>query len=234
MAILSCIQEDKTMVKKILGYVSPLERIIICSIAAVLLYKVMGRWVFIPVFVLYWGISFLITVKFAGISGIKNWLQKPSGKMGWLILSVLVGFIPFQIFLTNLQIITVPLMLLSMPFVLLNPFFEELYWRGFALDFTFKSKVLSSIYSSILFIISHLFIWGVFSYGNRNYFLIGSLAIMSTVWCIVRIKTKSLWWCIISHFIVDVFNLMVFVMLNKVIPAQGYIPALESLFGLIK
>jgi len=222
------------MVKKIMGYVSPLERIIICSIAAVLLYRVMGRWVFIPVFVLYWGISFLITVKFAGISGIKNWLQKPSGKMVWLILSVLVGFIPFQIFLTNLQIITVPLMLLSIPFVLLNPFFEELYWRGFVLDFTFKSKVLSSLYSSILFIISHLFIWGVFSYGNRNYFLIGSLAIMSTVWCIVRMKTRSLWWCIISHFLVDVFNLMVFVMLNKVIPAQGYISALERLFGIIR
>ncbi len=222
------------MIKRIKGYVSPLERIIICSVAAVLLYKVMGRWVFIPVFILYWGISFLITIKFAGISGIKNWLQKPNGKMGWLILSVFVGFIPFQIFLINLQIITVPLILLSIPFVLLNPFFEELYWRGFVLDFTFKSKVLSSFYSSILFIISHLFIWGVFSYGNRNYFLIGSLAIMSTVWCIVRMKTKSLWWCIISHFLVDVFNLMVFVMLNKVIPAQGYIPALELLFGRIK
>jgi len=222
------------MVKKIMGYVSPLERIIICSIAAVLLYKVMGRWVFIPVFILYWGISFFITVKFAGISGIKNWLQKPCGKMGWLILSVLVGLIPFQIFLNNLQIITVPLMLLSIPFVLLNPFFEELYWRGFVLDNTFKSKILSSLYSSILFIISHLLIWGVFSYGNRNYFLIGSLAIMSTVWCIVRMKTKSLWWCIISHFLVDVFNLMVFVMLNKVIPAQGYIPALERLFGIIR
>jgi len=221
------------MIKKIIGYVSPLALIIICSITAVLLYKVMGQWVFIPVFVLYWGISFLITIKFTGISNIKSWLQKPSGKIGWLILAVFVGFIPFQIFLTNLQNITVPLMLLSIPFVLFNPFFEELYWRGFALDFTFKSKVLSSLYSSILFILSHLFIWGVFSYGNRNYFLIGSLAVMSTVWCIVRIKTKSLWWCIISHFFVDAFNLMVLVMLNKVIPTHGYIHVLERLFGVI-
>jgi membrane protease YdiL (CAAX protease family) len=194
----------------------------------------MGQWVFIPVFILYWGISFLITIKFAGISGIKNWLQKPSGKIGWLVLSVIVGLIPLQIFLTNLHILTFPIILLSIPFVLLNPFFEELYWRGFVLDFTFPSKIASSLYSSILFILSHLLIWGVFSYGNRNYFLIGSLAIISTTWCIVRIKTKSIWWCIISHFFVDVFNLMVFVMLNIYIPERGYIPALEYLFGAIK
>ena len=222
------------MLRKVLGIISPLERIIVCSISAVLLYKVMGKWVFIPVFMLYWGLSFFITVKFAGISGIKNWLQKPVGKIRWLVLSVIVGFIPLQILLTNLHIITFRMILLSIPFVLLNPFFEELYWRGFVLDYTFSSKKISSLYSSVLFILSHLFIWGVFSYGNRNYFLIGSLAIMSTVWCIVRIKTKSLWWCIISHFLVDVFNLMVLVMLNKVIPEQGYIPALELLFGVIK
>ncbi|MDR2608144.1 MAG: CPBP family intramembrane metalloprotease [Treponema sp.] len=222
------------MSKKILSYVSPIGLIISCSIAAVLLYPVFDKWVFIPVFVLYWGISFLITLKLASVSCIKNWLQKPIGKIRWPVLSVIAGFIPLQIFLVNLHIITLPSALLSIPFVLLNPFFEELYWRGFVLDFTFTSKKLSSLYSSILFVLSHLCIWGVFSYGNRNWFLLGSLVIMSTVWCMVRIKTKSLWWCIISHFFVDVFNLMVFVMLNLYIPEQGYITALELLFGPIK
>jgi membrane protease YdiL (CAAX protease family) len=222
------------MLKTILRYFSPIALIIVCSASAILLYPVFGKWVYMPVVVLYWSISFLLTFKFAGISGIKDWLQKPSGKIHLLVLSVIVGFIPLQIFLTNLHIITLPLALLSVPFVLLNPFFEELYWRGFMLDFTFSSKKISSLYSSILFILSHLFIWGVFSYGNRNYFLIGSLAIMSAVWCIVRIKTKSLWWCIISHFFVDVFNLMIFVMLNLLIPEHGYISALELLFGKIK
>jgi membrane protease YdiL (CAAX protease family) len=221
------------MLKTLLRYFSPIALIIVCSVSAVLLYPVFGKWVYIPVVVLYWGISFLIAFKFAGVSGIKRWLQKPSGKIHLLVLSVIVGFIPLQIFLTNLHIITLPLAFLSIPFVLLNPFFEELYWIGFVLDFTFSSKKISSLYSSILFILSHLFIWGVFSYGNRNYFLIGSLAIMSTVWCIVRVKAKSLWWCIISHFFVDVFNLMIFVMFNLVIPEKGYISVLELLFGKI-
>jgi membrane protease YdiL (CAAX protease family) len=125
-------------------------------------------------------------------------------------------------------------MLLSILFSILNPFFEELYWRGFVLDYTFRSKLSSSIYSSILFILSHLFIWGVFSYGNRNLYLIFSLVIMSIVWCIVRIRTKSLWWCIISHFFVDLFNLLVFVMLNIYIPKQGFIPQLDFILGTIK
>jgi membrane protease YdiL (CAAX protease family) len=219
---------------KILSRLSPIGLIMICSISALLLYPVFGKWVFIPVFVLYWGISFFVTSKFAGITGIKNWLQKPAGKIRWPVLSVLAGFIPLQILLSNAHIVTLPLALLSIPFVLLNPFFEELYWRGFVLDFTFTSKKVSSLYSSTLFILSHLLIWGVFSYGNRNWFLIGSLAIMSAVWCIVRIKTKSLWWCIISHFFVDLFNLVVFVMLNIYIPEQGYITALELLFGPVK
>jgi len=222
------------MNKRVLGVISPIVLIFICSISTVLMNKVIGKWIFIPAFILYWGLSFLITVRIAGISSIKSWFQKPDGKVGWLILSIITGFIPFSIFLSHLSIITLPLMLLSITFAIINPFFEQLYWRGFLLDYTFKSKILNSIYSSILFILSHLFIWGVFSYGNRNFFLIGSLAIMSTIWCLVRVKTKSLWWCIISHILVDIFNLIVFVMLNMVVPEHGYITALEHIFGVIK
>ena len=222
------------MTVKTFGVVSPILLIAICCTFTILMTPAMSEWVFIPAFALYWGLSFLITYKTAGISTVKNWFKKPAGKINWLILSVLIGFIPFLIFLTNFHLITVPLILLSIPFVLLNPFFEELYWRGFMLDFAFSSKIVSSLYSSIFFILSHLFIWGVFSYGNRNFFLIGSLAIMSAVWCVVRVKTKSLWWCIFSHFLVNIFNLLVFVMLNVIIPEHGYIYALDLLFGVIK
>jgi membrane protease YdiL (CAAX protease family) len=222
------------MGKRIFSYVSPIALIVLCHLFVVFLYKIMGQWVFVPAFIVYWGLCALIVVKFAGVSYIKNLFHKPVGKIGWLILSVIVGFLPFSIILMNFSIITVPLMLLSILFSIINPFFEELYWRGFVLDNTFRSKSLSSIYSSILFILSHLFIWGVFSYGNRNLYLIASLTIMSIVWCIVRIKTKSLWWCIVSHFFVDLFNLLVFVMLNIYIPEEGFIPQLDYILGIIK
>ena len=222
------------MLKTIFRYLSPVFLIVVCSVSAILLKTVLGKWVFIPVFILYWSLSFLVVLKYAGVSGVKTWFKNPAGKIKWLIISIITGFIPLQIFLSNLEIITFPLILLSLPFILFNPFFEEIYWRGFLLDYTFFSKKISSIYSSILFVLSHLFIWGVFSYGNRNWFLIASLALMSTVWCIVRIKTKSLWWCVISHFFVGIFNLMILVMLNLVIPENGYIRMFDQLFGTIR
>jgi membrane protease YdiL (CAAX protease family) len=222
------------MTKRIFSCVSPIILIALCHIFVVFLNKIMGQWIFIPAFIVYWGLSVLIVFKITGISYIKTLLNKPVGKSGWLILAIIVGFLPFSILLRSLSIITIPLMLLHILFSIINPFFEELYWRGFVLDYTFRSKILSSIYSTILFIPSHLFIWGVFSYGNRNLYLIFSLLIMSIVWCIVRIKTKSLWWCIISHFFVDLFNLLVFVMLNIYIPEQGFIPQLDFLLGTIK
>jgi membrane protease YdiL (CAAX protease family) len=57
---------------------------------------------------------------------------------------------------------------------------------------------------------------------------------MSIAWCIVRIKTKSLWWCILSHFFVDLFNLLVFIMLNIYVPDKGYIPQLDYILGVIQ
>jgi membrane protease YdiL (CAAX protease family) len=222
------------MNKRILASISPIALIAVCHFFVVFLYKIMGQWVFVPAFIVYWGLSALCVFKLAGISYIKTLFNKPGGSIGWLILSIIVGFLPFSIFLTSLSIITAPLMLLSILFSIINPFFEELYWRGFVPDNTFRSKPLSLIYSGILFILSHLFIWGVFSYGNRNIYLIVSLIIMSVVWCIVRIKTRSLWWCIISHFLVDLFNLLVFVMLNIYVPEQGFIPHLDFILGIIK
>ena len=43
---------------------------------------------------------------------------------------------------------------------------------------------------------------------------------------IMSVKTFG----IISHFLVNVFNLLVLVMLNIIVPEHGYIPALELLF----
>jgi membrane protease YdiL (CAAX protease family) len=222
------------MSKKIFFYLSPIALIATCHLFVVFINKIMGQWVFVPAFIVYWGLSALIAFKLAGVSYINNLFNKPVGKIGWLILSIIIGFLPVSILLGNLSMITVPLMILSVLFSIINPVFEELYWRGFVLDYTFRSKLLSSIYSSMLFILSHLCIWGVFSYGNRNLFLIFSLIIMSIVWCIVRVKTKSLWWCIISHFFVDLFNLLVFVMLNIYVPEQGFIAQLDFILGVIK
>jgi membrane protease YdiL (CAAX protease family) len=208
--------------KKIFAILSPIVVISLCGIFVIIFSKFILEWVFIPTAIIYWLLSFTISLKIIGKETIKNYFNKPIGNIGWLILAIIIGFIPFSILLQNTNLLNDPIViLLWLLFSLINPFFEEIFWRGLLLENIFKSKAVSTIYSTVLFVISHLCIWGIFSYGNRNIFTIISLIIMGIVWCIIRYKTKSLWWSIISHIMVDGFNLCVFVFLNLYIPEQG-------------
>jgi membrane protease YdiL (CAAX protease family) len=201
---------------------SPIIVIVFCNIFVLIFTKYISEWVFLPTVIIYWSLSFIISLKISGKESIKNYFNKPQGSKGWLILSIFIGFIPFSILLLNINLLHDPkIIIIWLIFSLLNPFFEQIYWRGFLLENTFKSKTLCTIYSTVLFTLKHLLIWGIFSYGNRNIFTIISLIIMGTVWCLVKYKTKSLWWNIISHIMVDIFNLSVFVFLNLYIPEHG-------------
>jgi uncharacterized protein len=208
--------------KKIFIILSPIFVILFCGIIVIIFSRFISEWVFVPVAIIYWLLSFIITLKVTGKNSIKSYFNKPFGSIGWLILSIVIGFLPFTILLLNLRLLNNFIVIVFwILFSIFNPYFEEIYWRGFLLENTFKSKTLCSIYSTFLFVISHLCIWGIFSYGNRNIFTIISLIIMGIGWCIIKIKTKSLWWNIISHTLVDFFNLSVFVFLNLYIPEHG-------------
>jgi membrane protease YdiL (CAAX protease family) len=209
-------------IKKTFAILSPVFVIAFCGIFVKITLSIFFNWIFIPLAIIYWLLSFFISLKIAGKESIKEYFIRPKGSIGWLILSIIIGFLPVSILLLNFSILTNPIIIiLWIAFSLINPFFEEIYWRGFLLENTFRSKLLCIIYSTIFFVISHLFIWGIFSYGNRNIFTILSLIIMGVLWCLIKYKTKSLWWNIISHFMVDIFNLSVFVFLNLYIPEHG-------------
>jgi membrane protease YdiL (CAAX protease family) len=209
-------------IKKTFVILSPVFVIAFCGIFVKMTLTIFSEWVFIPVAIIYWLLSFFISLEITGKELIKKYFNRPKGSIGWLILSIIIGFLPFSILLLNLNILSNPIIIiLWIAFSLINPFFEEIYWRGFLLKNTFRSKLLCTIYSTVFFVISHLCIWGIFSYGNRNIFTIFSLIIMGVLWCLINLKRKSLWWNIVSHFMVDIFNLSVFVFLNLYIPEYG-------------
>ncbi|WP_396021241.1 type II CAAX prenyl endopeptidase Rce1 family protein [Bacillus sp. S/N-304-OC-R1] len=70
----------------------------------------------------------------------------------------------------------------------------------------------------LFFVLSHPFMWGVFSIANRSYQMYISLFVMGVIWSLIRYRTKSLRWCVYSHMLVDFGNLSVFVFLNLYIP----------------
>lgn len=79
-------------------------------------------------------------------------------------------------------------------------------------------KWFAILYTTILFVISHPLMWGVFSYANKSYHLYIYLSVAGIVWAITYLKTKSLRFVILSHFIVDMGNMSVLTFLNIYLP----------------
>ncbi|MFD2630426.1 CPBP family intramembrane glutamic endopeptidase [Oceanobacillus kapialis] len=200
---------------------SPIVVILIGFITATVFSKFIGGWAWVPLALVYWSTTGFMVMYFKGDKRIKDWLRKPQSAKASVILSLLLGMFPLTILVMNYNLFdSVMLVVLWLLFALINPWFEELYWRGILLDAAgdWFPKWASVIYSTIFFVISHPFMWGVFSIANTSYHLYIYLTIMGVVWSITYFTTKSLRWAIVSHFIVDVGNLAVLTFLNIYLP----------------
>lgn len=78
----------------------------------------------------------------------------------------------------------------------------------------FKKKWIAVAYSTLLFIAGRPLMWGVFSVTGGSLIILLPLTIISVLWSIIYLKTKSLWWCIISHFLIDTLALTAAMLLN--------------------
>lgn len=197
-----------TNYKKQILLASPFCITIIGFATALLFGNLIGKWAFIPIILIGWSIMILIILRYAGIKSIKKWLHKPQKNYIWPILSVFLGltsipvFVMFHHLLSDWKVL-LPWLLLA----LINPWIEEFYWRGILLDVTEKWKGWYSVsFSSLTFALNHA-IFGINSELFRGPEVMLSTLIMGIVWAITYKKTKSLWWCIIAHFLVDFFTL---------------------------
>ena len=194
----------------------PFIIITIGLIVAVTANHIMGAWAFIPLALVYWS-SIIIVVK-PTTEMIAEKLVYPPKHFRY----VLLAFIPVSFciisFAWGVQYISrISLIVLWVIFAVINPITEELYWRGYLLDNLNWKPAIKILFSTILFTLSHL-MWGVFSITIRSYIMLAPLLVMGITWGYVYYKTKSLKWCIIAHFFVDLLNLSVWVFLNIYIP----------------
>lgn len=211
---------SESTVKWILA--SPIIIIALGWTTATLFSQWVGAWAWVPVALVYWGSCAWFIWKYRSGKQLAEWLR-PSGRKAKLaiFLCILFGLIPMSILAMNLNLLTSPLLVvLWLLFALINPWFEELYWRGLLLDRLAGHwpNWLSAIYSTVLFTLSHPLMWGVFSIANRNMEVYLFLLAAGLVWSYAYFKMKSLRWNIFSHFLVDIGNLAVFVFLNLYIP----------------
>lgn len=200
---------------------SPLIIIILGFLTATFFKQYIQGWAWVPLALVYWSTLGICIYHFKGDKSVKDWLRKSKPSKLWITLTLLLGMFPLTILMTNYQLFdSISLVLLWLVFALINPWFEELYWRGVLLDglLAWFPKWISILYTTLFFVISHPLMWGVFSIASKSYHLYIYLSVAGIVWAITYYKTKSLRWVIFSHFIVDIGNLTVLTFLNIYLP----------------
>jgi membrane protease YdiL (CAAX protease family) len=157
----------------------------------------------------------------------RHWFRKSQGSKWWIVLALAMGLFSFPlIFFPNIHLMKpFALIIAWFLFAVINSTCEETYWRGFLLDETnHMPRAFGVIYSTIIFTAIHPLMLGVFSKINTfdpahptaliPFWII--LVILSLVFSLLYLKTKSLRLPILSHFLSDLGNLSIFLFMNLV------------------
>ena len=206
---------------KLLFYIlSPILVVITTHISALTLRSYLGLWVWAAIVAIYWITIAVLSFFWNGIEGVKH-LFKPSEKK-WMwkavavafgLLTIPVMFIPYhKLLFTGIAIWSSSLIL-----ALINPFLEEVYWRGVMLETTAAwPKWVSIVYSSLFFAGFHTaFSWSS-TVCRSPMFLINAFA-AGILYSVIASRLKSLRWPVVSHFLVNIFGLSAPAFLNMIV-----------------
>lgn len=202
-------------------FTSPFLIILLGFLTASFFNNIIGGWAWVPLAIVYWSLLGLSIWNFKENKKLSDWLKKSKKAPFWITITMLVGMFPLTILMMSYHLFdSIWLIILWLLFAIINPWFEEYYWRGVLLDgiLTKFPKWFSILYTTILFVISHPLMWGVFSYASKSYHLYIYLSVAGIVWAITYLKTRSLRYIVLSHFIVDIGNLTVLTFLNIYLP----------------
>lgn len=199
---------------------SPILIIAACHVTARVALRALGAWGWAPTVLLYWGLLGAAIALGREPGALRRWTAPARGGGGWTALALLVGCIPLPILLQNLHLLADPVILIGwLLFALINPWFEEFYWRGLLLDATAHWPAWAgATYSTALFVAFHPLVAGVFSVANRDGAALAALLLMGAAWTAVYRRTGTLRWAVASHTLVDLDNLAVPVFLNLYVP----------------
>ena len=202
---------------------SPLAIVGVGHLAARVASDVNAGTAWLWVAAVYWGLIAAVLAMTTGAGRHRAWFRRSARRPAWVwIVGLLLGLFPLAGTLAlNLGLVAQypGLFVAVLAFALINPVFEEAYWRGALLDAGRRWPFWAiALYSTVLFVAGHPLMWGVFSIGNRSVVLYATLFVMGLAWSCMRRATGSLRIPMLSHGLVDVGNLSVFVFMNLYIP----------------
>lgn len=178
----------------------------------------------LPSFVGYYlSILFVLFIaekkQLVSIKDIFNFSFKPIPKIRWVLIGVVLpALIPLNVFILKINHVPFEYIIYIFIFSIINPIFEEGFWRGF-LSYLPFNKLFIVLYSALLFGFSHYWFWHHwFNIPIVTITTVISSTIMGILWMFFFMKNRNIIYLIISHFLVDIFNLSIAIY-SGVIPA---------------
>jgi membrane protease YdiL (CAAX protease family) len=206
--------------RRVVAALSPIGLIALCRAAQYLAAPALGVWAWLPTMILFWAAIGALISWFGGSGSIERWLKPAQGAWAWRLVALAMGLLSLPGFLSHWTVVRPPTILfLWLAFSLLNPWFEEGYWRGLLLDATERwSGFFSVTWSAVWFAVSHPLIWGVQSVPMRQWVVVPVLTVIGIVWALAYRRSRSLRWSIAGHMCANLFGLAVPVLLNLYLP----------------
>ncbi|MEO5566015.1 MAG: CPBP family glutamic-type intramembrane protease [Luteimonas sp.] len=195
---------------------SPLLLVAICAAVQLIAGKLIGAWAWVPTMFCFWALIAWFTRGFSGYAvALARFKQGPGG-VAWPVIAVAAGLLSLHGFLQHWTLLSEPHLVLAwLVFALVNPWFEESYWRGLLMDATASwGKAWSLLYSTAWFAASHPLIWGIHSLPLRKPEAIGALLLVGLLWGLVYQRTGRLRWCVAGHMLANLLGLAALVLLN--------------------
>lgn len=179
----------------------------------------LGAWSWVPTMVVYW-CGIVCVIKWSRPDRpTRLWFARPRGSVVWSILALGIGLVSVRELIAGWRsllpvAVFVPWLLVG----LLNPWFEESYWRGALIDAAGRWKALGVAYSTFAFAVSHPLIWGVHSVALGRPAAMVGLGVAGAIWGVAYWRTGSLRWAVVGHGCADLLGLSVPVLLNIYLP----------------
>jgi membrane protease YdiL (CAAX protease family) len=154
------------------------------------------------------------------------WISKTNRKLlfritrvNWWQITLLVIPVTLAVFFgpvrQRLHETTVLIMILSLPYAFVNAFCEELLWRGLFFVHHPGNFFYAAVVPSIWFGIWHYAPLSVQSASIGNlYFILAEIG-LGLCWGAVTYHTRSIFWSLVSHTLVDFFGLAVLFYFSK-------------------
>lgn len=174
-------------------------------------------WMYITAFYGAWLITSILFL--VSVQDLKKAFS-PTKNGQWNLLFVpVIALVVFFIFIPNIHLLRWNYwLLLNTIICLVNPFLEEIYWRGLVSKVG-NRPLHSFLLSSVGFAASHPLLFGVVSPGVRGWVGFGGTFLVGALFWLCYYKTKSLWGCVINHFLIDVAGMAVFILADKAVLA---------------